>query len=160
MMPHKLLILLCIPWVFAGCAQNNGGDKNKVKKNEVVSDTGRKYYIQFHDSMFTGLKEGDTLLIKALDHDTLWTLKVRRHQETIPGIYGIMAQLGGKADGVANLVYREGSLAGSITDYNSDASFEIRYDSTRQSHYLNMIDRNAEDKLPGGKPLRPGEVKN
>jgi len=97
------------------------------------------------------LEEGNVLTI-SLDRDLKIEAEVQRIQEILE-LTSVSATVLSPYDGQVALTVEEGHLRGSITLYNPDRYFQIRYHSGAEAHYIAEINWQKIDILPGSPPV-------
>jgi len=99
------------------------------------------------------LETGAGLTI-SLDRDLKIEAEVQRIQEILE-LTSVSATVLSPYDGQVALTVEEGHLRGSITLYNPDRYFQIRYHSGAEAHYIAEINWQKIDILPGSPPVNP-----
>lgn len=130
------------------------------ERSEIVradsADTEDRIYLNLELSELEGVAAGDELEM-SLDNGDSYTLIIQRAEETIPGMINIGALIEDMETGQATLIYRDGTLRGSVDMYAQGMSYQMNYDSAKGQHYI--IQR-IQDELEGGEPLTPETMDN
>lgn len=98
--------------------------------------------------------EKGTVLTIPLDQNLNIDAEVQRVQEILE-LTSVSATVLSPYDGQVALTIENGHLRGSITLYNPDRYFQIRYHSGAEAHYIAEIDWQKIDILPGSPPVNP-----
>lgn len=135
-----------------GCGSN---EKRTSENNQLTETESTRLYVNPSLPDMSNLVQGDTLSIEVKDSEEIYWLKVRRVQETIPGIMSISAFVEDQQTGQATLIYRDGRLSGFMDMYKTNVRLQLEYDEDTKAYYLNEIDPDEIDELEGGEPLTP-----
>ena len=98
--------------------------------------------------------EKGTVLTISLDRGLKIEAEVQRVQEILE-LTSVSATVLSPYDGQVALTVENSNLRGSVTLYNPDRYFQIRYHSGAEAHYIAEIDWQKIDILPGSPPINP-----
>jgi hypothetical protein len=148
-----------------------GGEKKNAEEQEPIAEETEqmenqpvknadslstdKETIDVDMSKVNSLKKGDSFIIQKADGSESFNLKVRRVQETIPGITSISANIEDQGTGLASLLLRDGKLTGLMDLYKARTRYRVGYDSVAGAHYVQEVLREEMDIKEGSAPLVP-----
>ncbi|WP_421773285.1 hypothetical protein [Gracilimonas sp.] len=150
-------------WLVISCGKPNQKNNQPVEPDQVQalskdSSATEKLYIEMNLEEIPSLKRGDSLQIKMKDRAVEgMTLQIRRVQEMIPGITSVSAYVGSSDTGQATLTVKGKKITGIIDLIDQKKKYTFAYDSVANSYYLQPINPEDMDVLPGSKPLSPNE---
>ena len=134
--------------------------EKKVKSTANADITNQQLmaahiYVEITPANLTNIKKGDDLMVVSEDSAKTFTLNVRRVSEAISGITSISTYVDNSETGQAALILRDGMLSGQIDLFDQDIRYRVGYDTTRQAHYLQRVNKDSLDVMEGGEPLVP-----
>lgn len=127
------------------------GISESLKDDKVIAYAYAEPNMPIEEIM--NLKKGTKLRI-SLDQDLMIQAEVQRVQEILE-ITSVSSKVLSPYDGQVALTVENGHLRGSVTLYNPDRYFQIRYHSGAEAHYIAEIDWQKIDILPGSPPVNP-----
>ncbi|MGN8225453.1 hypothetical protein [Gracilimonas sp. BCB1] len=147
--------------ISCGKAEQNKGsevESNQVQAINEDSSATEKMYIEMDIEGIPSLKRGDSLEISVTGNEgENMNLQIRRVQEMMPGITSVSAFVGSSETGQATLTVKGQKVTGIIDLFDQKKKYTFAYDSAASSYYLQPINPEDMDVLPGSKPLSPNE---
>lgn len=148
-----ILLITAVLTLSAACTKSEATDEKKSTEAPQIAEVTSKIFVSIDMEEFTEAKKGDEISVSIQD-GSVYTLRINRMEETMPGIVSISADIENKETGQAILILRDGKLTGSINMYGDGVSYKLDYDTEAKQHFITLIDPATKDVLKGGEPLK------
>lgn len=145
----RLVIVLLVIGIFACTKAEKSSDESKLSVPEKKVQTPQQIFLELDMEELSTSEVGDELPITLRD-GSVYLLKIRQMEETMPGIITVSGYINDQETGQATLILRDGKLAGSVNMYSDGINYELGFDEEYNSHYLVPINPDERDVLPGG----------
>ncbi|MDR9414788.1 MAG: hypothetical protein RI564_00800 [Gracilimonas sp.] len=145
--------------VVSGCGSPETKEESKASSTDITQQKlkAERTFVQLAGDDLENLSQGSSFTLTSEETNSPINLsfQVTRKQETMPGITSITAQTINEANGQAALLIRGGKLSGRIDLFSANKRYRLAYDTTRESHFLEIVIPDSLDELEGSSPMTP-----
>lgn len=125
--------------------------EKKAKDQTQLKEEPARIYFEIDAEDFESIESGDEIRMDLMESGS-YTIKIRRVEETMPGIVSISAFLNDEKTGQATLIFREGKLSGQVTINEEGKMYTLGFDEEEDLHFLFPVDPENRDVLRGDEP--------
>lgn len=135
-------------------------EKSSETPGEQSEENFEKIYLTLDVEQISSLESGDEYIFSTEDEQREFELRIRRIQESMPGIITIAADIEDRDTGLASLVIKDNRIIGSLDLYEENIRYKVRFDSTSNSHYIQEMTPEEREQREGGTPSLPSQNEN